>query len=259
MRHKYIILGLLGLLIVLIILKVSGPTQFPMSVKSEFGKSEKVVKAAETFLENRAEPTGNTIKWASFQIGNSREQVGAPSDFVQNDTVVLGGKTIPCATTYFYGADNQLIEVHYSFTHFGIVIGPITSKVLELFGDHHIRIYRYNQYMHANEMDKYIWLDGNNLVLYEVESSLNDSYLSIMDVSSLSQEQLAKYISSVRINGYHPYQPHLKGYLERENERSSGRSNSSSTRTYKYGDSDTYQGSSQQKADLKAIDDYFGF
>lgn len=259
MRHKYIILGLLGLLIALVILKVYGPTHFPMSVKSDLFKREKVEKAARKFIEERIEASENTIKWAPYHIGDTRESLGVQELFIQNDTFVLGGLTVPCSTTYFFDESDRLIEVHISFTSSGIDIPPITGKVKEQYGKHYLNVYEYNPYLHRNSDDRFFWLDGNNLVLYEVEISLNKSYLSIMDISCLSQEQLAKFIRSVRINGYNPYQSSVESFFESENEKSSGRTHSSSTRTYKYGDSDIYQGSSQQKADLEAIDKYFGF
>ncbi len=251
MRHKYIILGLLGFLLILILFKIIEPTHYPVSVKYEYGKEYRVEKVAYKFLKDREKASDNSIKWSSFQIGDTKEQVNATSDYVRSDTIILGDIVIPCATSYYYNSDNRLIEVHYSITEYGIKIWPITNRLLELYGPHYIRIYR------SNNNDKYFWLDGNNLVTYSVQKEINDAFLSIMDISVLSQEQLVRFIRNGGSIGYNCRKGYVMGFIE--SEKNKVNIQYSSPRTYKYGDSDIYQGSSQQKSDLEAIDKYFGF
>jgi len=259
MRHKYIILALLGLLIVLIILKVNEPTKYPLSTNYEWGKEAKLERLSDTFLSERQEASDNAIKWDSFHIGDTKEQVKSQAKFTTDTTVVLGGKTFPCKTTYFYNQDGRLIEVHMSFTSFGLSTRSVTEQVLKLYGDHYLRVYHYNSIMKRNDDERYFWLDGDKLVFYEDYCTTDDGYLCVADAAGLSNEQLKKYFRLGHVNNWQPHEPHIVSFVERDSNPSRSTPSSSSSRTYKYGDSDTYQGSSQQKADLEAIDNYFGF
>ena len=259
MRHKYIILALLILLIVLVILKVKEPTKYPLSINYVWGKETKLERLSNKFLEDRQEASENAVKWDSFQIGNTKELVKSKATFTTDTSVVLGGKTFPCKTTFFYDLDGRLIEVHMSFTSFGLSIKNVTEQVLKLYGDHYLKVYNYNNELRRNVEERYFWLYGKMLIFYEDDCITDDGYLCVADASGLTNEQLKKYFRLGHVNGRQPQEPHIVSFFDRDSNFSYSTPSTSSLRTYKYGDSDTYQGSSQQKADIEAIDNYFGF
>lgn len=206
MRHKYIIFALTGVLILLLILKVNEPTKYPISIKYEWGKESKIEKLANKFLEDRPLASENAIKWDSFHIGDTKEIVQSHSQYTTDSTIVLEGNTFPCETTYFYGQDGNLIELHISFsTLTNSSTKNLTEKIYHLYGDHYFKVTFYSLY------ESYFWLDGDNLVIYEDHSI--DSFLCVTDVSGLSNEQLAEFIRSGHINNRLPRMPHIQSFL----------------------------------------------
>ena len=108
MRHKKIILVLIGVLIVLIFLKVYGPNWYPMSMNFDYGKEAKLERLSTRFLKDRETPSTNAIRWDSFSIGDTQEQVKTSAKNTTESTVVLAGNTFPCKTNFFYDSDGKL-------------------------------------------------------------------------------------------------------------------------------------------------------
>jgi hypothetical protein len=259
MRHKYIILALAALLVGLLIIKTVAPTSYPLSTNYEWGDDAKVEKRASVLLNERPDAGEKSIKWDDFSIGDTREQMRSKVRNTTDTSIVLAGTTIPCKTTYFYDSEDRLIEAHFFFSSYTSHPRTAKSKAIEVYGMNYLEVYNYNKLMKRNANERYFWVCGNSLVVYEDDGVSKDGTLCVADITGLSDEQLIYFFRIGHVREYDARKPHIFGFFERESNRSTSTPSSTSTRTYKYGDSDTYQGSSQQKADLEAIDKYFGF
>lgn len=259
MRHKYIILALAALLVGFIVIKSIAPTSYPLSTNYEYGDDAKVEKRASVLLSERPDAGEKSIRWDDFSIGETREQISSKMRNTTDTSVVLAGTRIPCKSTFFYDSEDRLIEAHFFFSSYTSHPRTAKSKAIEVYGKNYLEVYNYNKLMKRNANERYFWVCGSSLVVYEDDGVSNDGTLCVADITGLTDEQLTDFFRIGHVRDIDARKPNIVGFVERVLERRTSTPSSTSTRTYKYGDSDTYQGSSQQKADLKAIDDYFGF
>lgn len=252
MRHKYTILGLSVILIMLIVAKGYEPTQFPLQVKDFSIYSDKAMrKLAKSFDKLIAFRTQQTIPdfpWDGFSIGDSIEYFDNNSKNTTDSTIIWNGTPIETRTLNFFSSD-QLIEVDFYFRD----ESEVTSEILAMYGNNYLRTLE--GYYH----ERYFWIKGSTIIIYEIDRAgyPDHGYLTVADISEFSEAELYDFIKYGRISFYSIKEPILRSFLERN--RSPKHYTRPTPKEKKYGDSDVYQGSSKQKEDLEAIDRYFGF
>ena len=258
MKHKYLILGLAAILVVLIIAKILEPTKFPIRIDyNDYSYSlsgEKIIaKKIQPWLELRTQQPFSDIPWDGFSLGENSESVRAKSKNTTDSTIVLNGNTINAHVFKFFSPEDKLIEIDLRFSK---VSQQLSDEIVALFGENHLEVYEYNDRLRKNVNERFFWIKGSVLVVYEIDRiGVDDSgYLTIADVSDFSEEELNEFIRYGHISHF-VYTPILQDFIE------SSRNPKSYTPLKpqkKYGDSDVYQGSSKQREDLELIDRYFG-
>lgn len=248
MRHKEIIIILAVLLVFLLVVKASQNhrenTTYPLVIdyyEAYDHKDDYSLKKVNFAIKDRVNNTcvnplffcGSNVK-----LGMTREEFKAAK--VDEHAIYLNNTFVPCSTIYEFDKNDQLCAVYVRIANGNFVSAP--DVVLSTFGNKRIDI------ISSTEASKHIWYFSDFYIHLDKEFYRSDkkTYITVSKYSAIER--------------YKPYQLCFYGgghdYLFDDANRSSS---SSSTRTYKYGDSDIYQGSSQQKADLEAIDKYFGF
>ena len=250
MRHKYIILGLSVILIMLIVAKGYEPTQFPLQVKDFSVHSDKatrkLAKSFDKLIAFRTQQTIPDFPWDGFSIGDSIEYFDNNSKNTTDSTIIWNGTPIETRTLNFFSSD-QLIEVDFYFRD----ESEVTSEILAMYGNNYLRT------LEGYYNERYFWIKGSTIIIYEiVAGSPVHGYLTVADISEFSEAELYDFIKYGRISFYSIKEPILRSFLERN--RSPKHYTRPTPKEKKYGDSDVYQGSSKQKEDLEAIDRYFG-
>ncbi len=159
---------------------------------------------------------------------------------VTENAIFLNNQLIPCATVYKFNADEKLCAVYARISN--DVFKSVPDIVLSTLGDKRVDV------LSEFDSSKHIWYYPEYYIHLDKSffSASKTVYLTVCTYSS---------------NSIHsPYELFFSGggYDYIFDEASKAQS-SSSTKAYKYGDSDIYQGSSKQAEDLAAIDAYFGF
>lgn len=261
MKHKYLIFGLATILVVLIVAKVFEPTKFPIRINYfdyAHTSSEEmfIAKKMQPWLELRTQQTFSDIPWDGFSLGEKSESVQAKSKNTTDSTIVLNGNTINAHIFKFFSPEDKLIEIDLRFSK---VSQQLFDEIVALFGENHLEVYEYNDRLRKNVNERFFWIKGSVLVVYEIDRiGVDDSgYLTIANVSDFSEEELNRFIRYGHVSShYNINAPILQSFLE---ESRNPKSYTPSTPQKKYGDSDVYKGSSKQKEDLELIDRYFGF
>jgi len=249
MRHKGIIITLAAILCVLLVIKAvvnhkentTYPLQLEWSVVHK-NHSYSAIPKIDFAVRDRI---NNTCDNPLFFLG-SRVKLGMSKADVEKATktdnaVFFAGELIPCGVVYKYTKDNQLEAVYVRISH--SVYSNAPEMILNHFGEKRVDItseYGISEHIWYYP-DYYVFLD------YDSKRDTDKVYITVASYDSKSYwsiPELALY------GGCSDY--------DFEKASSSSTPNSSS-KTYKYGDSDTYQGSSKQAEDLAAIDAYFGF
>lgn len=188
-------------------------------------------------------------KGDAVSFGMTRNQI-ISMGFV-TDSICIGNGIIPAEVYYCFSDDDRLEQINVKVFY----TSQINSKYnFDLFLKSIKELYG-SQYLH---LDHYVY-GAADFWIYEdffsglyVEDSLYSeyAYFTVSDISNLSSSDLPDIFHY----GICKYGSMEESYISRVNDN---KDNSRTTeRTYKYGDSDTYKGSSQQAADLSAIDRY---
>lgn len=251
MKHLKLILILSFVLVILIGIKVylnyKENTTYPLVLQFDdiYPNTESLIsnKKVSFALEDRY---NNSCENPLFFCDNDDIWLGIRKSafvFVRHkvNEIVLNGQSIPCQVVYSfsYGEDKSLESVN-------VKLDPsykeeVMESIIGYFGEKRVEV-------NSSVNNSYIWFFPNYYVYLEIEDySYSDSsiYLKVSTYRSNTKEYLAKLV--------------LYGGCSSYDFKDSEAQNQTSSRTYKYGDSDVYQGSSQQAADLAAIDAYFGF
>lgn len=255
MRHKYIILGLSVILIILIVAKGYEPTQFPLRIEHydyAYGSNgeQRLTKKSDKLIAFRTQQKFSDIPWDGFSIGDSVEDVDTNSKHTTDSTIMLDGKIFNTSVRKYFSQSGELMEIALRFRN----ASQVTSDIIAMFGSNYLQLYEYNDRMRKNTSERYFWIKNTTLVIYEIERlGYDDGFLAIADISDFTDAELKRFIRYGHAQS--KYEPNLQSFLEKER---TPRNTALPTTTKKYGDSDTYQGSSKQKEDLEAIDKYFG-
>lgn len=247
MRHKYIILGLSVILIMLIVAKGYEPTQFPLQFDdydyyTSRGKRQ-IESKSDELIKYRISQDFSDIPWDDFSIGDDIELVNNSKN-TTDSTIILNGHIIDTKVFKFFSQSNTLTEIDLQFSN----ASQVSNDILAMYGNKYLRIYQ------DTYQERYFWIKNTIVVIYERIS--DHGYLTIADISDYSEIELKNLINYGHIASSYPiHDPILQEFLERQR---TPRDYTPHTTTKKYGDSDTYQGSSKQKEDLEAIDKYFG-
>lgn len=187
----------------------------------------------------------------AVSFGMARNQI-LSMGFV-TDSICIGNRIIPAEVYYCFSDDDRLeqinVKVFYTSQHNSKYNFDLFLKsIKELYG---------SKYLH---LDHYVYGDADFWVyedcfagLYIDDDHLYSkyAYFTISDISNLSSSDLLDIFHYGICTDGGSMQ---ESYISRI---SANKGNSRTTeRTYKYGNSDTYKGSSQQAADLAAIDRY---
>lgn len=258
MRHKYTILGLSVILIMLIVAKGYEPTQFPLQVKdfSVFSDkaTRKLAKSFDKLIAFRTQQTIPDIPWDGFSIGDSIEYFDNNSKNTTDSTIIWNGTPIETRTLNFFSSD-QLIEIDLYFRD----ESKVTSEILAMYGNNYLRtLETYDKTLKIYYSERYFWIKDSTIIIYEIDRAgyPDKGYLTVADISEFSEAELYHFIKYGRVSFYSIKEPLLQSSLERN--RSPQHYTRPTPKEKKYGDSDVYQGSSKQKEDLEAIDRYFG-
>ena len=261
MKRIHVIYILSAVLVVLIILKFTtgsnngsvtrpGLSGYPIQLSdSEFTTilcsvddfGDKVEKAVR-------ERTNNSCDAPLFFCGDSVALGLAQASFnslaVPTTEVHLGQEVVSAKVLFEFNTKGELSTVRAkispdessrAFNYFVTYYGPKHLSILD----------------RAGVNNKCIWFFPSCYV-YLYWSGSSDTFITVSDLNSLPY---SNYERIVRDGGNFDY---MFGDAPSQIDDSS-RPYTSPTKTYKYGDSDVYQGSSKQKEDLEAIDKYFGF
>lgn len=245
MRHKYIILGLSVILIMLIVAKGYKSAQFPLRIEHydyAYGSNgeQRLTKKSDKLIAFRTQQKFSDIPWDGFSIGDSVEDVDTNSKNTTDSTIILDGKIFNTSVRKYFSQSGELMEIALRFRN----ASQVTSDIIAMFGSNYLQLY-------DNTSERYFWIKNTTLVIYEI--GYYDGFLAIADISDFTDAELKKFIRYGHAQS--KYEPNLQSFLEKER---TPRNTALPTTTKKYGDSDTYQGSSKQKEDLEAIDKYFG-
>lgn len=175
---------------------------------------------------------------SNVKLGMTRKEFNEAK--VDEHAIYLNNTFVPCSTIYKFDESDQLCAVYVRIAN-GI-FDSAPDVLLSTLGNRRVDI------LSSTEASKHIWYFPDFYIHLDKEFYRSDKKTFIT---------VSRYTTK---DHYRPYQLCFYGggydFMFDDAKKSSS---SSSTRTYKYGDSDIYQGSSQQKADLEAIDKYFGF
>ena len=253
MKRKYVILALSLILIGLIIAKCNVDRQYPLEVLNyDYFKTSKEKAMERKLTQLIADRVGFVVSPQVFWEESLK--FGSPiPDFLNNTTdtsICYKNVRIP-ADVYIRWGDNKTLEQVNVVIKKSYATGiDFTNMVKEYYGNQYLHLSKERTY--SDRINDFYWIFDSYYVGLEDRTSdhSRDSrwVLSLGSTRGLSEYDLRDVEAYGIISSSMTLEEH-ESYI-----RSYSR-----TRTYKYGDSDTYQGSSQQKADLKAIDDYFGF
>lgn len=249
MRHKYIIITLALLLCVLLGIKAflnhKETTTYPLQLDfidfydhSNSASEPKIQFAVSDRINNECD---NPLFFC-----NPGVKLGMPKeDFdrlrIKNNSIFFDGMTIPAEVIYKFDKDDNLSSVGARFEMASF--SAADNYLIDLLGERRLDIISGESIVHR------IWYYKDSYFKFNYTKFSGDKYFYLKASNyhlrgSKSLNELALYGGS---------------YDFEFEEESKSKSSSTSSKAYKYGDSDVYQGSSQQAADLAAIDAYFGF
>lgn len=249
MRHKNIIIALAASLCVLLVIKAvvnhKENTTYPLQLdwsavygNSSYTSSPKIVFAVKDRVNNECE---NPLFFLGSGVKLGMSKVDVEKATKTDNAVFFDGKLIPCGVVYKYTKDELLEAVYVRISP--SVYSDAPKMIMSYFGEKRVDI------TSEFAISKHIWYYPEYYVFLSFNPGNNKDkvYITVASYNSTSYRS----IPELALYG---------GCIDYDFEETSSTSpSSSSTRTYKYGNSDTYQGSSKQAEDLAAIDAYFGF
>ena len=248
MRHKNIIIALaitlLGLFVVKAILTHRENTTYPLVVDYDTAYAHKddnsLTKVNFAVKDRINNSCDNPLFFCDpkVRLGMSREDFDAAK--IDENAIYLDNQFVPCNTIYKFDDDNRLCAVYVRIAN-GI-FNAAPEVVLSYLDDRRVDV------LSEFEMSKHIWYYPDYYIHLD-KSFFTSEKKTYITVCNYSANKSHNYYELFFLGG---------GYDYIFDDAKKQQSNSS-TRSYKYGDSDVYQGSSKQAEDLRAIDDYFGF
>lgn len=246
MKHIKLILGLTVCLIFLLVVKhYKDVTEYPLNIR-EARISKRVLdynldlsgitKIANAVKDRQSNECENPLFFCKkgTTLGMKKEAFDKLSN--SDNSILINGKKVSCKAQYLFNKNELLDAVQIMITASDSLIINYEKKIRNNYGKQRIDIRgKYG-------MDReYIWYFPDYYVFLEYDDEYSKDDVLLITVSTYDHKEYTSKANLAIFGGCYK-----SDFSKKEN------------KTYKYGDSDVYQGSSQQKADLKAIDDYFG-
>ena len=245
MKHIKLIIGLTVCLIFLLVVKYhKDTTEYPLKITQarlynrrlerdlDLAGIKKISNAVKDRNNNKCEdplffckkgPTLGQNKEAFEKLSNSEKGIS------------IKGKKVPCTAKYLFNNNDLLDAVQVMIVAPDSTIIYYEKALCKYYGNKRIDIKgKYDGREH-------IWYFPDYYVFLRYDEEYNKDDVLLITVSTYDHIGYTSKANLALVGGC--YQTDFSKQEKK---------------TYKYGDSDVYQGSSQQKADLKAIDDYFG-
>ena len=246
MKHIKLILGLTVCLIFLLGVKYQkDTTEYPLKIKQtrlynrrlerdlDLDGIKKVSNAVKDREKNKCDDPLFFCRKGTT-LGQSKEAFERLSN--SDNSISIKGKKVPCNAQYLFNKNDLLGAVQVMITATDSTIIYYEQTLCKYYGNMRIDIRgKYNGREH-------IWYFPDYYVFLEYDEEYNEDDVLLITVRTYDHKEYTSKANLAIFGGCYK-----SDFSKKEN------------KTYKYGDSDVYQGSSQQKADLKAIDDYFGF
>ncbi len=258
MRHKNIIIALAVLLCVLFGVKallnhkgqtnLKDTTSYPLHLDymeltqhSNCNHEPKIQFAVRDRSNNKC---SNPLFFCDKEVklGMSRESFNELN--VDLHLITFEGVTIPADVIYDFDKEQKLRSVSARIDKSSFMATP--TYLMDLLGERRVDITSDKVFIH-------MWYYPNSYFNFKYTNFKDEPYYflkaSSYDVPLMyTQCELALY------GGCYQFE-----FEEAKKEATTNNAPKPTTKTYKYGDSDVYQGSSKQAEDLAAIDAYFGF
>ena len=251
MKHKHSILILSVILVVLLVIKGNyEPLFFPM--QTDLSESTQwSQKKMDKLIKYKTSQKFADIPWDEFSIGDYMEYVNSNGKHTTDSTVVFNETIIDSKIIKFFSTAGKLIEIDLYFKDAQLV----KPDILSMYGTKYLKVDD-SVFGSYNDYDsRFFWIKDSIIIIYEIGGTGDGGYLTIADMSNLSNEELKYLIQFGSISQYWKQKAHPQSFIEWWQ---TPKDYTPTTNIKKYGDSDTYQGSSKQKEDLEAIDKYFG-
>lgn len=253
MKHKYVIILLSVVLVLLVVAKMYEPTHFPLQLEYYVYAPDKVQKRlskySDELLAFRAQQNFSDIPWDNFSLGDDLEHINNNSKYTTDSTITFNGEIIETEIVRHFSQSGSLMQIDLRIKN----TSHDTREILAMFGQNYLKLYENYDKNTENSSERYFWIKGTTLVIYEIEKpSYYSGTLVISDISDFSDAELKKFIRYG--HAHFDKEPISQKFLE--NIQSTRKYTAPTTNRY---DDSTYQGSSKQKEDLEAIDKYFGF
>lgn len=252
MRHKYQIITLAVLLCALLITKAfvqhKENTTYPLqldfdkvfmdfdddSIGNSSLNNPKINFAVKDRFNNEC---SNPLFFLSSDISLGMQKKDFKDKLLTDNAIFIGGNLVPCSIRYRFSEDSMLNAVYVKINP--KIYNNAPYYIIEYYGNKRVDL------TSDYGINKHIWYYTDYYVY------LNDNSGSNVFITVASyKDRPYREIRELAIYG---------GCLDYDFKDFNPKNSSSKKDTYKYGDSDVYQGSSQQAEDLAAIDEYFGF
>lgn len=264
MKNRTMIIGLSVLMFALIIAKLISDSikanTYPLffdksNIHTERDEYDRVTQKVISDRYSHIAPEGV----CPFLIANKRDDAvsfGMARNLILSmgfvtDSICIGNSIIPAEVYYCFSDDDRLeqinVKVFYTSQHNSKYNFDLFLKYIkELYGSQYLHL---DHYVYG-AADFWVYEDCFSGLYVEDDLYSKYAYFTVSDLSNLSSSELSD-IFHYGICKYGSMEESYKGRIN------ANEGNSRTTeRTYKYGNSDTYKGSSQQAADLAAIDRY---
>ena len=205
----------------------------------DFG--DKAKKAVEDRVSNNC---SNELFFCDDRVflGMTKEELESLQ--ISQDSICIDGEAIEANVVYEFGANNKLISVRARVNN-----KAANNTYRSAFSNYGSQCIKINN--DKGECYESFWFFPTCYACAEYRLS-EATYLTVAAYEGLGYTNLERI---VRDGGSDDY---MFGSVEYKRSQETIKNNQQQ-KLYKYGDSDVYQGSSKQKEDLKAIDEYFGF
>jgi hypothetical protein len=240
MKYKHLIVPLAIILVILLCIKhYQNVTVYPRSIRFEridknkeyLGSIAKIKSAVNDKDKNKCKDPLFFLKKGT-RLNMDKKEFDKLNN---NDSIItLNGKKVKCDIVYSFNKEDCLDAVLVQIKGKD-VLDDYYNVLMKTYGNKYINVRR--TYINEN-----IWYLPDYYIYVEYENYDFSSDAIYITVCTYAKKDYRNLPDLVYYGGCY-----------------SSDFNKKEQKTYKYGDSDVYQGSSQQKADLKAIDDFFGF
>ena len=244
-RRKLILLLLLVVELGLLGLREWMKFQYPMSYKSKYYTVSyyEIEKYCEKLFKDRTDNLTKTIFWESDLYIGMPNETSEPTNKVEK--LKFGNDIIPGNVVYMYNKDNLLNKIIIRTLY----DANLEQKLISYYGEEHLCC----MYKKENGHDR-TWMTEDCFIKIGMHKDVGEqSYFLYIIIEAFEYTSHLGYYDEKKLDEKSDYT-----WIKAMDliEKSTSSSKKSYSRKKKYGDSDVYQGSSKQAADLAAIDAY---